>query len=546
MTKLTLQNIVAGLNSTDPEQERDPPPEPTPVTFPSHEAFEGDVWKDEFSPPNFQSLFSSVLKPTDISEHHKRALNISILPPCCVDELVPEAPEGTSYLPDIAPRQDLSEESYANATKFDPALSKKRKDLEDRLSELRIENDLAFRAISRTVSVGVKPPRLAYMRKFWEGLESMSQYWDCSLDRYYEKDEAHDGGEKSAKRQRLENELAASEHADLLLKTAAERTRPIFEHTPSHEDQENQNPDEDGAEQQAESKTRSSSATPDPRTRMRYKGRRTATGRAMPDQFRADTVRGFVEGTIWPFQTTLSSPRVMPLVQFNKLNLPVRQSAAVYRVPRDRIKGRQGWLEGPIVSVQVRAETDFESEGNDAEVKARLDLMREIGGLLQLAQERRREGKVETKPGEGKWWTTKPRWGGGSGSEVENEIGNSDVVQAAEELLDSAKENNNGNRAKEAGRSRKRKTPAMLWKELKCGRAYWDPKTDYSAIGKSSDSACDEVRLSSPRVAASTHNALGVLGVMSQPSHIDCQNDRSRRLYGIFNFSDIARSTSGR
>jgi hypothetical protein len=47
-----------------------------------------------------------------------------------------------------------------------------------------------------------------------------------------------------------------------------------------------------------------------------------------------------------------------------------------------------------------------------------LDLAREVGVMLLLAQERAREGKEEIKPGEGKWWTSTPRWGGGPGGSM--------------------------------------------------------------------------------------------------------------------------------
>ena len=123
--------------------------------------------------------------------------------------------------------------------------------------------------------------------------------------------------------------------------------------------------------------------------------------------------------------------------------------------------------------------------------------MREIGGLLQLAQERAREGKKEVKPGEGKWWTTVPRWGGGPGGEVENQDGNSDVVATAAEALNAGKDEN----GEKVGRKpRQKKSPALLWKELRPGSGYFDPKTDYEAIGKEPDSPWDTVRSFSPSI----------------------------------------------
>ena len=92
----------------------------------------------------------------------------------------------------------------------------------------------------------------------------------------------------------------------------------------------------------------------------------------------------------------------------------------------DRARNRAGILEGPIFAFQARHETNFSGEG--AEGKAsncrgsgkldRTDILREVGALLVLAQERAREGKPEVVPGKGKWWAEKARWGGGSGEAV--------------------------------------------------------------------------------------------------------------------------------
>jgi hypothetical protein len=133
--------------------------------------------------------------------------------------------------------------------------------------------------------------------------------------------------------------------------------------------------------------------------------------------------------------------------------------------------------------------------------KARLDMLREVGGLFQLAQERTRGGKSEVKPGEGKWWTEKRRWGGGPGGEVEKEGLKAEVKEIAKD--DNGEIPTAPPRASKLPPSRRRKTPAMLWSELKCGSKLWDPKTEYEAIGKDPDSDWDEVcSLTSITIAA--------------------------------------------
>ena len=461
------------------------------MTFPNYEEREACSWSEDRPLPDFRCIFSKVYKPSDISQHHLDSLNLSILPLRAVDDLLPLAPDGSSYLPSANRDDNVNETPFAFAGNFGLETAYKRKEFKDRLIDLKIDNDLAFRIITRTVPAGVNPPRLAWMRKFWEGLESMTPYWDCSLDQYYHTSNENIDGEKSAKRPRLQAESSALGTSNV---ESVSESEHVLATTDTHgtletpEQKNNANVEEEkSSDHGCSQKPTKESAESYPR--VRYKGRRTSTGRQMPDQFRTDTARAFVEGTIWPFGASVLPPRVMPLVQFDKLNLPVRQTAAVYRVPRDRSKARQGWLEGPILGLQVRTETDFEE---DDPSKGRLDLLREIAALLQLAQERRREGKTETKPGEGKWWTTKPRWGGGAGGEVQNELGNSDILQAAEELL-GAKRESSARREAWGSRNQKKKTAAMLWKELKCGKGFWDAKTDYTAIGKPPGSDYDEV-----------------------------------------------------
>ncbi|KAH9841254.1 hypothetical protein Tdes44962_MAKER07811 [Teratosphaeria destructans] len=472
---------------TDPEQERDPPPHATPVTFPDYTGCETPARDGSVSMPDFSSLFAKVAKPADIAQIHVDALNIEICPAQDIEDLVPTDSSGKSYFPPLilTPDQAITPEAYSEEAQGDSKVSQQRKEFQNRLAELRVDNDTAFRSLTRTMKNGAKAHRLAYMRKFWEGLESMSQYWDTSLDQYYEVNGSSKKNEQSAKRQRLDmaqNRCDQSiSSAPVLKQDDATPGSPLDATEVQTEKEESvpkaaHNGSDDGPDSPGHNISLGASS-PEAQSRLRYKGRRTHTGREIPDQFRAETVRAF----------------------FGKLNLPVRQSAAVYRQPKERMRARSGRVEGPMVAVQVRADTDFiDGDGNCLLDKSRLDLIRELGGLLQLAQERRREGKAEVKPGEGKWWTTKPRWGGGTGGEVQNEEGNTDIMQVADDVLGQAKgepkvEAAKVKREKDGSRVRKKKTPAELWKELKCGSSHWDPKTDYAAIGKDPSSPYDEI-----------------------------------------------------
>jgi hypothetical protein len=141
-------------------------------------------------------------------------------------------------------------------------------------------------------------------------------------------------------------------------------------------------------------------------------------------------------------------------------------------------------MEGPLLGLQCRPDVNFGSTGN-LEAESYLDAVRELGGLLLLAQERHREGKTEQQAGLGKWWTTKERWGGGPGGEVESIENNADPEPKAQEKL--------SGRNPDGSKMRRRPTPAQVWKILKPGNPLWDPKVAYEAIGRDKSVEWDDV-----------------------------------------------------
>ena len=82
-------------------------------------------------------------------------------------------------------------------------------------------------------------------------------------------------------------------------------------------------------------------------------------------------------------------------------------------------------LSGPMPASTTEATSDSSSDADEKHIENKpasqietLDLMREVAAMLLLGQERAREGKSPTIPGQGKWYTTVPRWGGGPGGEI--------------------------------------------------------------------------------------------------------------------------------
>jgi hypothetical protein len=246
-----------------------------------------------------------------------------------------------------------------------------------------------------------------------------------------------------------------------------------------------------------------------------YRGNRLGNGAEMPDSYRLDTVRSFLEPIAWAFGLTLLPHRRPPALALENIRFPVRMSTVAWRAPSDRMRARAGWLEGPVMGVQCRAETEFGSTGT-LEAESVLDLVRELGGMLLLAQERTREGMTEQKPGEGKWWVTQPRWGGGSGGEVGEASGGSDVP------VEKVAKEEKPARSRLGGKERRRVSAEEMWKTLKPGNGFWDSKVQYEAIGKSAHSEWDEVSAYRPSNVRKKHILMqeaGLHGLITQPSY---------------------------
>ncbi|KAI9851730.1 MAG: hypothetical protein M1838_002945 [Thelocarpon superellum] len=411
--------LISRKSATSPAhtKNRPPPPPATPVDFPHHVPDEPDesavaVFDDEAA-STIVSLYGSLRKPTELRAEHLRALNLKVHYDVALDDLLPrDRLSGVSYVPST----ELHE--LGGMVKAPTHLSngKEAPDQEtyrQRVAELILDNDEAFRAVLREPPKPGRPvAKPGHFYKFWQGLETMAQYWDTSLDQY-----SSDGNG------------------------------------------------------------------------TKYTGRRLGTGRDMFEAYREDTVKSFVETIAWFFGV----PRLSPRVRLRSMLFPVRLTHSVYRLPLDRQRMRQGYGEGPVVGVQCRPETSFRyhTEPPGTGQGEKLDLARELGALLLLAQERRREGKKETKPGEGQWYTTKPRWGGGPGGEMGNAAGNSDeAVASPSSSLTTSKD-----KKRESKYRSRRDSAAEAYQKLAPGLGTWDPKAIYMALGKVPGSGIDDVFL---------------------------------------------------
>jgi hypothetical protein len=504
-------SLLAGRH--DPEKERPAPPFATPVSFPDTVCLSKQstsVWTDTSSPDLFQQ-FTRIRKQSDIKSDHWEALNFRSTSIETVDDIFQENSCGSSFIP---PRSWLIEPrstgDQVNATTPESRVLFNRRpypvqdDFYIRSKELQYENADAFSALTRTPRDGRPMPRLAHFRRFWEGLDNMSYYWDNSADVYIPPKQ-EEGDDTSMKDGIIieDAESPLSEEHEPRKRTKWNPTDPVTESellllasnpvysrlsaqmrkgndsTVRREVRDGSNPESDVRTQ------------PPPGM---YRGHRMGNGTGMPEQYRVDTVRAFVEPVAWAFGFTLSPHRRQPVLAIKTLHVPIKMAGAVWRPPLARDKAKMGWLEGPVLGISCRSETEFEHGPGSSF----LDLLLESGGLLFIAQERAREKKKEVKPGEDKWWTTVPRWGGGTGGEAGEVLAagpvNTDELDDAMEGVEPKPSRENRGRPRSRGaRSARKLSAAEAWKVLRPGVGSWDPRVEYSAIGKEVDSDYDQV-----------------------------------------------------
>lgn len=539
---LLANSMEAGavIGGPDPEEERAPPKRPTPVTIPWAPTSPAVGWGDDHPPPDLPRLLASVQRPEAPLRGHLVALNCDHPLPCPPDALLPPRDDGSSFLQPSSGNEEAHEE---------------------RAAELDISLDTGFRTLAKKLRPDEQAPRLAHMRNFWMHLESVASYWDKSVDQYFDvvidvepekADESPEDGQKEAKRPRTGSLSDASSKETMTdqptsdLATAEPGSQKSADST-SSEDQ--AAPTSTGTPPQSgpyPNAIETPIAVPrQTKVVQRYKGRRIGNGAEMPDVHRADMVRAFVGGIASAFQCRVSQPyiapgRVTPMLQIGNIEQPVRLTGFVSWLPIDPDKAKSNVLQGPIIGVQERNTLDFLStrEAQFSDRKCEHDLLRETAALLLMAQERRREGKTAVVPGEGKWYATKQRWGGGLGGKLPGTQLREDELAKKKEAIENSSIVSHSMKVEEREAERNLKKAQHLEKlyaRMKPKAGLWNPKLDYKAVGKVPGSKYDEVSLSPPHCVSrvTTNTVKGIPGILRIPPHRGSQNDGPRGVYRL-------------
>ena len=439
-----MTNKSVATFKNDHDKPREPPPPATPLDFPRCKP-RRVLRQDLDDNCNLRKTFTNILR-TGPGAKHIEALNVTLTDEVPLEEIIP-----AECIPPLSWKYDADTDETSDGVSIEPSQSRKlsngapmpgRGKFSELFKELSHDNEDAFRAIRRDPpQPGHRPPRLAHFRKFWDTLSIMAEYWDTSLDNYVEKKEDKENDRSAMDIDDLRSE--ALKFADGVLNKPAQIEK-----------------------------------------KKTYTGRRTDTGRNMPGNFREDTVCAFVEALSWTFRCRLEHPKMQPRVKLQGMVLPLPHAVSVYRQPKDKLNAKAGILEGPLMGVFCRDQTCFrKAEEKAGEGKTEiLDILRETGLILMLAQKRAREGKQEEIPGEGKWWAHAPRWGGGPGGET--------GIAAEEETVEDAEGSSEGQRKRV-----KKGSKADAWRTVRPPSATWEKNITYLRIGRNKRTEHDDVSL---------------------------------------------------
>lgn len=461
----------------DGNEPREAPAPATPVQLPlgPPRAF---LSQADYTAQEIAQLFLTIHK-TGPTIEHIQALNVGSVTEVALEQLIPR-----DHLP---PLSWLEDPSTSGGSSVFPAPLPSKITLSNgtvlpghdvyfsRVKELLVENEDAFRFIERQPALQSRPTvRIAQFRKFWEGLSQIADYWDTSMDQYM-------SGTADAAEGVMEVEQSPTESASV----------------------NKGGKDSEGIQKQS------------------YTGRRLGTGKDMPPRYRDDTILTFVDSIAFAFRCRVDRPRTEPKIKLHNLFIPLAQTGAVYRCPKDSQLGRRGVMEGPLMGIQCSNQTMFhrpeelpgQGQGETA------NLLREIGLMLNIAQKRSREGQKEPEPSVEQWWVNKPRWGGGPGGE----FGMSEEVQESKEMdvrrpfsqgrVDERKTKGEATKAgkepeerlprrsmredsegSNKGRKRTKRSNAIdNWKNLQSAPSTWDKNIVYQRVGKDKTSAFDDV-----------------------------------------------------
>ncbi|KAH8153672.1 uncharacterized protein LAJ45_02485 [Morchella importuna] len=306
-----------------------PAPFQGPKVFPRYTSTP-DASVTSFTPPaeykSFYSYIQRIKKATDVTTSHLNALGVSVEYDFPVEKMLPEG--------DWFPAED------------DKTFSERKK-------ELLIANNDAFDVLSRRN----KTIRLGHMYRFFQAMELLKPYYPTApvpSDVASSQSDSEEKSEQGSGKRKAEEEVEGGvEKKGRASEESAESDASV-----SEEDK------KDGKKEKPEKFS-------------------------MPEKFREELVKNFIEPICWGYGVRVYAPRAPPIVCLQKSKFLVHLTNYIYLTPKLPAEARAGLVEGPVMGMQVRHETRFRSAAYEAArkkmkttatVSRRIDIL-EVGQL---------------------------------------------------------------------------------------------------------------------------------------------------------------------
>ena len=191
-------NPLLIVSTTDPLKPKPAPPPPTPLSFPFNRKYgpSSHAVDAKFTLLDLQRLFQ-IKRLMDITPHHFNAMNLQSRSSVPLEDLVHER-----FLPPQAweeePAMNHSEDQSASTQVSSDTLSNgaaipSHEFYYIRKKELLLDKAEVYQYLQNRPSKNVK---VVHFRKFWTFLRQVGEYWDASIDRYFD-DDAVDGPTQS-------------------------------------------------------------------------------------------------------------------------------------------------------------------------------------------------------------------------------------------------------------------------------------------------------------------------------------------------------------
>ncbi|KAK7403553.1 hypothetical protein QQX98_010688 [Neonectria punicea] len=436
----------ASLPSKAKIDPKDIPP-PTPVTLPRFQPFAHDD-----DPLDATAALSSLLQHTGrslavLGTPGFSAIGLNLNLDAKPEDLIPD----TSKIPDFKQWDKLSADEAREqnqSTRYplrNGNLSPGCEVYLERKKELAHQNEDAFRTVQRVQQPkGKQPARLGNAYEFFRCLEAFTSFWDDP--------------------------------------TQPPPLPPSPEASPEATSSDNVAGSKDSPTESAKEYETSTVI-------------RTAPGNAMPAEYRNNLMTAFIKLVAYDFGCSVAPARLEPRLHLSSPE-GSRQPRKTYcpsgclfifQSPMTREAARAGTVNGPVAAVSARGTTDFTVP--DMETAQSLDLAREIVAALVTAQHRAREGKTEKRFGEGQWWTTEKRWGGGIGGPIGREA-DKDAVQGDKDAKPSDAD---GLPMPVSKKPRKNMSLYDNYRMVRAPASTWDKKANYEAIGKVQGASYDDI-----------------------------------------------------